>query len=158
MSTEQVEIIPYTNEHHSVFKSMNLEWLDAYHLTESHDLMVLDDPKGTILDRGGVIYLAQSNNEIIGSAGLMKENDKVYELAKMFVTKKYRGLGVSKLLLEKCIEEAKALKAKKIILFSNHQLKNALSLYEKYGFKHVEVKDSPFETADVKMELSLNEE
>ena len=113
MSTEQVEIIPYSNAYQTVFKTMNLEWLDAYHLTESHDLMVLEDPQGTILDRGGVIYLAKSNNEIVGSAGLMKENDEVYELAKMFVSKKYRGMGISKMLLEKCIAKAKELKAKK---------------------------------------------
>ena len=155
MSTEQVEIIPYTNAYKSIFRSMNLEWLDAYHLTESHDLMVLDDPKGYIIDRGGVIYLAKSNDEIVGSAGLMKENDEVYELAKMFVAKQFRGKGISKLLLEKCIAKAIELKAKKIFLFSNHQLKTALDLYEKYGFRHVEVKDSPFETADVKMELIL---
>ncbi|MGZ5189588.1 MAG: GNAT family N-acetyltransferase [Flavisolibacter sp.] len=155
MSTETVEIIPYSDTHQPVFKSLNLEWLDAYNLTESHDLMVLDDPKGTILDRGGVIYLAKSKDEIVGSAALMKEHEGVYELAKMGVKKEYRGRGISKLLLEKCISKAKDLKAKKIILFSNHQLKTALGLYESYGFKHVEVKDSPFETADVKMELML---
>jgi GNAT superfamily N-acetyltransferase len=157
MATESVEIIPYSNEHQSIFKLMNLEWLDAYHLTESHDLMVLNDPNGTILDRGGVIYLAKSNDEIVGSAALMKEHDEVYELAKMAVRKEYRGKGISKFLLEKCIGKAKDLKAKKITLFSNHQLKTALGLYEKYGFKHVEVRDSPFETADVKMELILEQ-
>jgi hypothetical protein len=34
-------------------------------------------------------------------------------------------------------------------------LKTALALYEKYGFQHVAVEDSPFATADVKMELVL---
>ena len=52
-----VQIIPYSAEHQPVFKELNLEWLDHYHLTETHDLLVLDDPQGTILDRGGVIYL-----------------------------------------------------------------------------------------------------
>jgi hypothetical protein len=31
-----------------------------------------------------------------------------------------------------------------------------LQLYEKYGFRHVAVTDAPFLTADVKMELDLN--
>jgi hypothetical protein len=34
-------------------------------------------------------------------------------------------------------------------------LQTALGLYEKFGFQHIEVLDSPFETADVKMELHL---
>ncbi len=153
-----IEIIEYTDNHASDFKRMNLEWLDKYNLTESHDLMVLDDPKGTILDRGGAIYLAKNENEIIGSAALMKEHDGVYELAKMTVTDSWKGKGISKLLIEKCISKAKELGAKKITLFSNHQLQVALNLYKKFGFEHVEVTDSPFATADVKMELELNSE
>lgn len=150
-----IEIVDYTPEYASAFKSLNLEWLDKYDLTESHDLMVLDDPKGTIIDRGGFIYLAKSGDEIIGSAGLMKEHDGIYELAKMTVAPAFRGKGISKLLIEKCITKAKELKAEKLLLFSNSQLKPAIALYEKYGFKHVEVKDAPFLTADIKMELSL---
>jgi len=49
--TDEIEIIDYTSAHQPLFKSLNLEWLDAYHLTESHDLMVLDDPQKTILEQ-----------------------------------------------------------------------------------------------------------
>jgi putative acetyltransferase len=83
----------------------------------------------------------------------MKEEDGVYELAKMSVTKKWQGKGISKLLLETCLDKAKELGAVKLSLFSNHQLHTALRLYEKYGFRNIELIDSPFETADVKMEL-----
>jgi putative acetyltransferase len=152
---EGIRIIPYAAQYESDFKSLNLEWLDHYHLTESHDLMVLDDPQGTIMDKGGAIYLAEWGGQIVGSAALMKEHEGVYELAKMAVTEEFRGKGISKLLIEKCLEKARELKAKKVTLFSNHQLLTAISLYEKYGFRHVEVKDSPFETADVRMELVL---
>ena len=152
---EDIEIIPYTAAHQPVFKSLNLEWLDAYNLLEAHDLMVLNDPQKTILDQGGAIFLAQCNGVIIGCAGLMKEHEGEYELVKMFVAKEFRGRGISKMLIEKCLAQAVQLHAKKLILFSNHQLQTALHLYEKYGFRHVEVKNSPFETADVKMELIL---
>src|SRR5215203_5010647 len=151
--TSSVELVNYSAEHQQVFKQLNLEWLDHYALTESHDLMVLDDPQGTILDKGGAIYLAVCDEIIVGSAALMKEDEGVYELAKMAVTIPYRGKGISKLLIEQCLSKARELNARKITLFSNHQLITALSLYQKYGFRHVVVKGSPFETADVKMEL-----
>ena len=150
-----VEIIPYADEYASVFKVLNLEWLDKYNLTESHDLLVLNDPRGTILDSGGAIFLAKSDDAIVGSAAIINEGHGIYELAKMAVATAFQGKGISKLLLEKCLEAAKEKKAKKIILYSNSQLQTALSLYKKYGFKHVEVTDAPFLTADVKMELSL---
>ncbi len=153
---ETINIISYQDQHHDIFRKLNLEWLNHYDLAESHDLMILDDPKGTILDSGGVIYLAECNGEIVGSAALIKEHDGIFELAKMAVTAPYRGKGISKLLIEKCLETAKRLSAKKVTLFSNHQLETAINLYKKYGFVHVDPKDSPFVTADVKMELNLS--
>ena len=152
---KDVRIIEYRDEHQPVFKQLNLEWLDLYDLTESHDLEVLNDPRETILNRGGVIYLASCEERIVGSAALMKENERVYQLAKMAVTKDFRGRGISRLLIDKCLEKAREFHARKIILFSNHMLQTAIGLYEKYGFKHVDAKDSPFQTADIKMELDL---
>lgn len=150
-----IQIIEYNDSHHQAFKDLNVEWLDHYNLKESHDVEILNDPRKTILDTGGVIYLAQCDNRIVGSAALINEHDGIYELAKMAVALDYRGKGISKLLMETCIKKVNELRAKKIILFSNHQLKVALTLYEKYGFRHVPVENSPFATADVKMELVL---
>ena len=151
-----IELIEYTDQYGSDFKRINLEWLSHYNLMEERDLDMLNDPRGTILKKGGAIYLAKTNDTIIGSAALIDEHDGVYELAKMAVVPLWQGKGISKLLLEKCLSRAKELKAKKVILFSNHQLRTALELYLKYGFEHVEVTDSPFSTADVKMEMLLN--
>src|ERR1700742_4450513 len=89
-----INIILYEDRYADAFKRLNLEWLDGYHLTESHDLMVLDDPRGTIIERGGVIFLAKAGDEIVGSAALMKEHNGVYELAKMAVNPEWRGTGI----------------------------------------------------------------
>ena len=150
-----IELIPYENKYQADFKNLNLEWLDKFNLTESHDLEVLNDPEGTVIARGGCIFLAKEGDEIIGTAGLWKESKEEYELVKMTVAPAYRGKGISKLLLERCLSAARELGAKKIILYSNSQLKTALGLYKKFGFRHVPVTGAPFLTADVKMELSL---
>jgi putative acetyltransferase len=152
-----ISIIIYEDKYAADFRRLNLEWLDKYQLTESHDLMVLDDPRGTILDRGGIIYLAVTGGEVVGSAALVKEGEGIYELAKMAVTPAWQGKGISRLLIDQCLDTARLWKATKITLFSNSQLKTALQLYEKYGFHHVKVEHSPFTTADVKMELLLTE-
>lgn len=151
-----IDIIEYSDQYAADFKRLNLEWLQKYNLLESHDQEVIDDPRGTVLQTGGAIYLAKADNEIVGSAGLAKTGPAECELLKMGVAEPWRGKGISRLLIDKCLEKARALGAQKIILFSNHQLTTAIALYEKYGFKHVPVIDSPFETADVKMELDLN--
>ena len=149
------EIIEFENKYQPDFYKLNIAWLDKYNLTESHDLMILNNPEATILNNGGFIWLAKIANKIVGSAALIKEADGIFELAKMAVDEAFQGKGISKLLIETCISKAKEIEAKKIELFSNHQLTTALGLYEKYGFHRVDVTNSPFTTADVKMEMKL---
>ncbi len=150
-----IHIIDYAASYQPDFKRLNLEWLDKYGLTESHDLEILDDPEGTVIARGGFIFLAMDGDKVIGTAGLWKESGLEYELIKMAVDPQYRGRGISKLLLEECIGKARESGAVKISLFSNSQLSTALKLYQNYGFSHVAVTGAPFLTADVKMELHL---
>lgn len=169
-----ISIIEYEDQYSVQFKALNLEWLDKYHLTESHDLMILDDPKGTIVDRGGYIWLALAypapqelpnpsgslvphaeGGQIVGTAALIPEHGSCYELAKMSVTPAFRGRGISKLLIEQCLTKAREIGAGKLILYSNSQLQTALRLYSQYGFHPVPVTDAPFVTADVKMELEF---
>lgn len=150
-----IEIIDYRDEYASDFRDLNLEWLEKYNLTESHDLEIINHPKETILDGGGCIYLAKTGDKIVGTAGLANEGSGVYELVKMSVTPAFRGQGISRMLLDKCLRKAKELNAKKVFLYSNSQLTTAISLYKKYGFVHVDASNSPLVTADVKMELSL---
>ena len=150
-----IEIIDYSGEYANDFRELNLEWLEKYNLAESHDLEIINHPKETILDNGGYIFLAREGDRIVGTAGIANEGDSIYELVKMTVAPAFRGQGISKMLIEKCLDKARELKAKKIFLYSNSQLQTAISLYKKYGFVHVDASNSPLLTADVKMELAL---
>ena len=147
-----MRLINYEDKYQPDFKRLNMEWLEQYKLTETHDLEILDDPRGTVLEKGGCIFLVMEADKVVGTAGLWKENEEEYELIKMAVDPNHRGEGLSKVLLDRCLAEARMRKAKKMFLYSNSQLKRALKLYEQYGFKHVDVTNAPFLTADVKME------
>jgi ribosomal protein S18 acetylase RimI-like enzyme len=73
----------------------------------------------------------------------------------MAVAPAFQGRGIAKMLIEKCLNKAREIKAKKIFLYSNSQLTPAISLYKNYGFVHIDATGSPLLTADVKMELTL---
>jgi ribosomal protein S18 acetylase RimI-like enzyme len=150
----QFSVIDYSDSYQPAFKALNMEWLEKYNLLEDRDLEALDNPRQAILHDGGVIYLAVLGEEVIGSAAVIKEHGQ-YELAKMAVAHSHRGKGVSKILLDKCIGFVKNAGAKKIVLYSNSQLQTAIALYRSYGFKDIVFTDSPFVTADVKMELTF---
>lgn len=151
-----MEIIHFEDRYAADFRKLNMEWLQHYNLTEAHDLEILDDPRGTITDSGGVLFLAREEDTIAGCAGLMKVDSHEYELVKMAVAAPFRGRGISKLLLTRCLEEARTLQARRITLLSNHQLTTALALYRRFGFKDIPVGTTVFELADVKMELVLD--
>ena len=147
------DIILYEDQYLEDFQRLNLEWLEKFDLVESHDLEILHYPQKNVLDRGGFIFLLKEDNAIIGSAGIFKINNKEYELIKMCVTPGHRGKQLGDLLLKKCITKAKEVNASRLILFSNSKLQTAIRLYERFGFKHVDASNTPFETADIKMEL-----
>jgi hypothetical protein len=68
-----IEIIEYNEKYHSDFKRMNLDYLDKYNLTESHDMIILDNPGETVIGRSGFIWLAKAGDEIVGTVGIMPE-------------------------------------------------------------------------------------
>ena len=150
-----IRIVPYTKTCQDDFRRLNLYWLEHYGLTEQPDLDMLDHPEELILAPGGYLFLAMDEQQVVGSAGLIPERAGVFELVKMAVHPEWQGKGIGKMLLQQALEQAKNAGARKVILFSNSQLSTAIAMYAKQGFRHVEVKDTPLLTADVKMELSL---
>lgn len=139
----------------AAFRDLNLEWIEKYFEVEPNDRKVLSDPNGYIISKGGAIFMAEYNAEIIGTCALVKVNDSTYELAKMAVAPKAQGLKIGYMLGQAIIEKAKALNAKTIYLLSNRTLASALSLYVKLGFKEVPLDSNEYKRSDIKMELSL---
>jgi len=150
-----ITIIDFEPQYAADFRQLNLHWLQQYELTEEPDLLVINNPQGEIIDKGGFIFLANTGDKIVGTAGLLKESPTQYELVKMGVAPSFQGKGISKLLIEACLQKAKMAGATRVYLQSNSQLTTAIALYEKYGFKHIAVKDAHYVTADIMMELLM---
>lgn len=86
---------------------------------------------------------------------MLLHSEVVYELAKLAVTEKYKGLKIGNLLMEHCIQFARDNKAKKIILFTAKTLVAAVSLYHRHGFSEVMLADNKYQEADIRMELDI---
>ena len=92
----KVQIIPFSTEYKEAIKILNLEWLHKYFKVEPKDERMLSDPQGEIIDKGGLIFYARYNNQIIGTASLLKIDDITFELSKMAVSDGNQGLGIGK--------------------------------------------------------------
>ncbi len=147
-----ITITEYTDAKKEAFKKLNYEWLEKYFVVEPVDAALLSNPHGEIIDKGGHIFFAEYNGEIVGTVALINIGDAVFELGKMAVTEKVQGLGIGKQLMEHCLDFAKRNGAKKVLLYSNRKLGTAIHLYKKYGFIEVPVEPGHYERADIKME------
>ena len=150
-------IINFKNEYSKLFYDLNIEWLNEFFLVEDYDKKILSNPQKYIINKGGSIFFAKTGGKIIGVVALMPTyKPDVYELTKMGVKKSSRNKGVGKLLIKKCIEQAIENKLKKVIIYSNRKLENAIYLYKSFGFIEVELeKKSNYQRADIKLELLL---
>ncbi len=152
---QPIEIIEYTPALKEHIKALNYEWLQKYFAIEAGDARSLSYPQQEIIDKGGFIYYAKLNNEIVGTASLLKKEEGVFEIGKMAVTASAQGQGIGALLLDHCIHIAKEKAAKKLILYSNTKLAPAMHLYKKVGFVQTDLEVGLYERADIKMEKLL---
>ena len=87
-----------------------------------------------------IYFVVEFDGTILGGAGIYPTqnlDEGTCELVKLYLAANARGKGVGKLLMEKCIDAAKALGYKKIYLETMPELTVAIPMYEKYGFTYL---------------------
>ena len=151
----KINIIDYQPQYKDDFTRLSLEWLNAFDLYEEADGPIVYHPQEAILDKGGMIFFAQLDHEIVGTASLKPIGDNTYELMKLAVNKNNQGQGIGRLLVEHCLKKARELQVKKIMLESSTKLVGAIRLYKKLGFQEVKTTDYQYTLSDFRMELWL---
>jgi putative acetyltransferase len=105
-----------------------------YDESTDHLFDVLQTPRS-------IYYVAELDNEIVGGGGIFPTKglpEDTCELVKMYLFPEVRGIGLGKLLIQKCIDFAKRTGYKNIYLETMPELKQALKTYEKFGFEYID--------------------
>lgn len=150
----EFEVIEYSPRYKEAIRDLNYEWLEKYFYVEPNDIIQLNNPEEEIIKKGGAIYFVRHNDQIVGTVSLMCKEENTFELSKMAVTASFQGKGISNLLMDKCISVAKIMGAKKLVLYSNTKLENAISLYKKFGFSEIPL-DNSYARSNIKMGKNL---
>ena len=153
-----VTIVSFDEEYSSIFYELNKLWIEESWLLEKSDKFDLLNPKESIIDKGGEIFFALIDGNVIGTVAMIRSSDRIYELAKMTVDINYRGNGVANKLMDQCLDYAINNNAQQIYLITNDTLVIARNLYDKYGFKEVKLDSDKYLRGNVKMVLNLVEE
>ena len=150
----KIEVISYNKKFSEDFYTLNKLWIEESWSLEDSDKEDLLNPE-KIIKKGGQIFFAVSNNKAVGTVAMIFNSKNKFELAKMTVKSHFRGKGIANILMDKCIQFAVEKRAKEIFLISNDSLKIARNLYDKYGFKEVDLDSKKYKRGNVKMVLKL---
>ncbi|OQP62334.1 acetyltransferase [Niastella vici] len=91
--------------------------------------------------QGSIYYVAEENGVLIGGAGIFPSPGlpaDTGELVKMYLSPAARGKGIGKILIEKALAFAKDAGYRKVYLETMPELRKAVSVYEKFGFKYLD--------------------
>lgn len=93
--------------------------------------------ESTYFANGGYFEVCRTNGKLIGTWGIFPVSEEACELRKMYLHPDYRGKGLGRKLLDRALERARILGFKRVELETASVLKQAVQLYQSYGFKPV---------------------
>ena len=151
----KIFIKKYETKFDNDFFVLNKAWIEESWILEESDKKDLLNPD-KIIHNGGQVFFALENQKVIGTVAMINSSDDRFELAKMTVQEDFRGKGIANMLMDECLKFAKEKKANEIFLISNDSLTIARNLYDKYGFKEVDLDSQKYDRGNVKMRLTLD--
>ena len=154
-----LEIIPFAVEHAPVFDRLNRAWIEEYFTVEPFDDLVLTQPQTYIIDKGGEVWFAALDGEVIGTYALLALEPGLFEFTKLGVDKKAHGKGIARALLRHAAARAKELGAHTLKIFTSTRLVPACTLYRSEGFIEMPMSDAQkqrYARGDIMFDLPLN--
>lgn len=98
----------------------------------------LADIEGNYIAPGGAFEcIEDAHGNLLGTFGLFRLSEAEIELRKMYLARAARGKGLGKLALGRAVEQARALGYRTLSLETASVLKEAIAMYEKFGFTRV---------------------
>lgn len=133
-----MEIVKYKKEYEKDFIELNTAWVEKYFVMEQEDRAILYHAN-EFLKKGSMIFFAIENNNVLATCMVIPFGDNVWEICKLAANEQYQGHGAGSAVFKACMDYAIEQGAQKLTLISNHILKPALHIYEKFGFQRVPV-------------------
>ena len=142
-------------DHLAAFSALNYAWIERFFSVEASDRKMLERPEW-IIEQGGYVLTLTLVDEVVGCCALLKGHTHHVELAKMAVEPAFQGQGLSHLLMEAAIAQARAMNARVLDLLTSSTLTRAIALYRAYGFIVQPANCHPdYSRCDVVMQLDL---
>jgi len=136
-----VRIVPVSSEKElGLVRMLFLEYANSlgFDLSFQNFRTELDGLPGDYAPPAGRLLLAWVGAEVAGCAALRKLSDEICEMKRLYVRTGFRGKGIGETLATVIIEDARNLSYKRMRLDTVPSMTQAISLYNKLGFKEIE--------------------
>ena len=156
----------YRPKDRQAFIDLNRDWIEEYFVAlEESDREQLEELEASILDKGGRIIVALLDDRVVGTGAILPpphdpgDGRKWLEIVKMAARKDLRGQGIGRAVMDALIAEGRSMEADAIWLETNANLKAAIRLYERSGFRHLadaQLWPTAYARCNVQMVLDLS--
>lgn len=114
----------------------------------------IEDIESYYKNNGGYFGVLEIDGTIAATFGVYKREEHICELRKMYMPAQYRGQGLGKEILEFSLQKARDLGFTTMILETATPLKEAIALYQKYGFTEYQT-ENLVSRCDMALQLKL---
>ncbi|MDP7194412.1 MAG: GNAT family N-acetyltransferase [Dehalococcoidia bacterium] len=128
----KIELQKEINNHVLEIIKLGDQYLESLYPPESNHLVRVSD----LISDWFEFYLMKDENKIIGSIGISFKHINP-EIKRMFIRTEFRGMGYSHKLLNFIVNRCDKLGYKKIQLETGISQPEAISVYEKHGFRRI---------------------
>ena len=114
-----------------ITRIMDDEFHDEKHAYPMEDLQDLGTHYGEL---GESFFVAENSHQIIGTAGIKKEDSRTALLRRLFVSPEYRKQNVGKKLIHKAVEFCEEVGYEEIIFKATSRMESAIRMLQRCGF------------------------
>jgi ribosomal protein S18 acetylase RimI-like enzyme len=86
---------------------------------------------------GALLVVEGPDGVIVGTAGLRRLEPGVGEIKRMWIRPSCQGQGLGRRLMDRCLEEGRALGFRRLRLDTQRRMAAAVRLYRRYGFAEI---------------------
>lgn len=149
-----MKIIQFEEKYRQDFIDFNTDWIMSnFGSLEEHDIETFEKIDEEI-KAGAMIFFAVENEIALATCMAKPMEEKTWEICKLGSNKKVPHKGAGSAVFEAAMNWALNHGAEKLFILSNSQLKPALHIYRKYGFKEIKLDNYEYVRGDIAFEYT----
>lgn len=147
-----MKIIPFEEKYRQDFIDFNTDWIVSnFGFLEEHDKETFEKIDEEI-KAGAMIFFAIENSIALATCMAKPLEGTTWEICKLGSNKKISHKGAGSAVFEAAMNWALNHGAERLFILSNSQLKPALHIYRKYGFKEIKLENYQYVRGDIAFE------